>query len=209
MDVEAATDIAGLGGRGGRVGLLVLAISSTSISFSTEVRLTGKNELSPSLVGSGDGKYFSSASVMEACCFDVDHTHGAGEVVRGVVFAVFGVNCGGGRFVGLGGFVGLGDGGGCGGLGGRSKLGHLMLLGLFDAGTLTGLFVGLAGLVGLTPITVLDGKGASVDCSGEGGSPKVFCLSKVGGMALDVVVATGGGGLGEEYLFLAALSSCS
>ena len=84
-----------------------------------------------------------------------------------------------------------------------------MLLGLFDAGTLTGLFVGLAGLVGLTPITVWDGKGASVDCSGEGGSPKVFCLSKVGGMALDVVVATGGGGLGEEYLFLAALSSCS
>ena len=35
-----------------------------------------------------------------------------------------------------------------------------MLLGLFDAGTLTGrtgLFVGLAGLVGLTPTAVLDG----------------------------------------------------
>ena len=138
---------------------------------------------------------------MEACCFDVDHTHGTGEVVRGVVFAVFGVNCGGGRFVGLGGLVGLGDVGGgcCGGLGGRSKLGHLyggaqsvyhishfiispdpcltpdrqlpkwkqrkrkpslMLLGLFEAGTLTGLtglFVGLAGLVGLTPTAVLDG----------------------------------------------------
>ena len=66
---------------------------------------------------------------MAGCCFDVDHTHGAGEVVRGVVFAVFGVNCGGGRFVGLGGLVGLESGGGrgcdCGGFGGRSKLGHL------------------------------------------------------------------------------------
>ena len=67
MDVEAATDIAGLGGRGGRVGLLVLAISSTSISFSTEVRLTGKNELSPSLVGSGDGKYFSANKLARVC----------------------------------------------------------------------------------------------------------------------------------------------
>ena len=71
------------------------------------------------------------------CCFDVDHTHaGAGVVVRGVVFAVLGVNFGGGRFVGLGGLVGLemmsdcddgGGRGGCAGLGGRSKLGHLLV----------------------------------------------------------------------------------
>ena len=188
---------------------------------------------------------------MEACCFDVDHTHGAGEVVRGVVFAVFGVNSGGGRFVGLGGLVGLeSDGGcgcgcGCGGLGGRSKLGHLyggaqsvyhishfiispdpcltpdrqlpkwkqrkrkpslMLLGLFEAGTLTGLtglFVGLAGLVGLTPTAVLDGTWtSSVDCEGEGGSA-IFC-SRVG-MALDVVVAGEGAG-GGECLFLLSCS---
>ena len=72
----------------------------------------------------------------DCCCFEVDHTHaGAEVVVRGVVFAVLGVNCGGGRFVGLGGLVGLemmsdcdgGGRGGCAGLGGRSKLGHLLV----------------------------------------------------------------------------------
>ena len=61
MEVDAATDMTGLGGRVGRVGRLVLAIASTSISFSTdEARLGGKNGLSPSFVGSGDGKYFSA-----------------------------------------------------------------------------------------------------------------------------------------------------
>ena len=73
----------------------------------------------------------------DCCCFEVDHTHaGAEVVVRGVVFAVLGVNCGGGRFVGRGGLVGLemmsdcdggGRGEGCAGLGGRSKLGHLIV----------------------------------------------------------------------------------
>lgn len=60
MDVEAATDMAGLGGRVGRVGLLVLAISSTSISFSTDEARLGKNGLSDSFVGNGAGKYFSA-----------------------------------------------------------------------------------------------------------------------------------------------------
>ena len=54
--MEAAADMAapGLGGRVGRVGRLV---TSTSISFSTEARLGGKNGSIFSLVVSGEGKY--------------------------------------------------------------------------------------------------------------------------------------------------------
>ena len=56
MEVEAAADIAaGLGGRVGRVGRLVMM--STSISFSTESRLGGKKGSTSSLVFSGEGKY--------------------------------------------------------------------------------------------------------------------------------------------------------
>ena len=60
VEVEAATAMTGFGGRVGRVGRLVLATSSTSISFSTdEARLGGKKEMNSPLDGgggAGDGK---------------------------------------------------------------------------------------------------------------------------------------------------------
>ena len=56
-EAAAAADMAAPGCLGGRVGRVGRLVTSTSISFSTEARLGGKNGSTSSLVFSGDGKY--------------------------------------------------------------------------------------------------------------------------------------------------------